>query len=402
MGDMSKEYRPGQTLQSTVLDRPPTRAGGGKGRIPTVPDSGQGFRPDKPHEPHKKSHRLRNTVVGLAATSAVGTGVYVGTQGGSESSTNNTAAVTTVDLNPDGTISTTTQEPTTTLEPKPNDVVEHRDGYDVLRNGGFLYPVDSITVDGAEIDTSVFGGFQLHIKDGSNSYGFKETSIDGEAPQEVLLRNVLWTFGAQHPEFIKSDGGVDVRAYVAYLSKNGWIDAVSLPDNISEPAKKEKYPPVVPSSSLTLDFAKSIVLGSGDLGQVDGLNPFGGFYDYYYPTPSDTSRALAGITEGGQLFFSYHEIDPSTGGVKNLRMPGSIGPFSYIFGYILSVTANVGYPMGNPKNQWIAPYLAYFEPGGKVDASTIPDYKRLSGLVLDIFDFETTDFKNSALFAPVS
>lgn len=410
MGDMSERLRPATTggipsrFEAKVME-PPVKSGSGRGSDTGVPGTGTSFTPDRQPKP-RKSHKIRNWIMAATATLGGGAGAFVATRSGNETTNTTVPVVTTVEANPTNptepvtvpsSTPSTEETPSTTLEPQPTDVVEHRNGYDVLRNGGFLYPVDSITVDGAEIDTSEFGGFQLHMKDGADAYGFTEKLIDGEAPQEVLLRNLLWTFGAQHPEFIKPEGGVDVKAYAEYLSQNNWTDMVYLPDNISEPAAHAKYPPVVQSSPLTMDFTKPIVLSSGDLGQVAGLEPFGGFYEYYYPTPSDTSRMLVGVTTDGQFFYSYHEISPSTGNVKNLQMPGSVGPFSYMLGDILSITANVT-NQTDPQMQWLAPYLTYFVPGGKVDVNTIPDYERLKTLVLDIFDFSNSTFTDSSLF----
>lgn len=413
MGDMSERLRPATTggipsrFEAKVME-PPVKSGSGRGSDTRVPGSGTSFTPDRQPKP-SKSHKIRNWIMAATATLGGGAGAFVATRGGNENTNTTVPVVTTVEANPTSptepvtvpsSTPSTVETPSTTLEPQPTDVVEHRNGYDVLRNGGFLYPVDSITVGGAEIDTSEFGGFQLHMKDGADAYGFTEKLIDGEAPQEVLLRNMLWTFGAQHPEFIKPEGGVDVKAYAEYLSENNWIDKVYLPDNISEPSEHAKYPPIVKSTPLTMDFSKPIVLSSGDLGQVDGLEPFGGFYEYYYPTPADDARSLMGITSDGQFFLSYHTLNLSTGSVTNMPLDESLKPYSYTIGNILSITANIT-NQTDPQLQWLAPYMAYFVPGGKVDINNIPDYERLKTLVLNFFDFVTPDIKDSALFTRV-
>lgn len=391
-------------FEAKVME-PPVKSGSGRGSDTIIPGTGTSYNPDGQPKRPRKSHKVRNLMVaGTVALGGVGGCVAVDrfgnqpSQGETPSAT--TIVVQTTDLGapvttgvePQTTLSpSTTLEPTTTLEPQPTDVVEHRDGYDVLRNGGLLYEVES---------TPEFGGFELHMRDGQDKYGFKDVAAGAEKPQEVLFRDLLWTFGAQHPEFIKPEGGVDVKAYAEYLSQNNWIDTVYLPDNISEPAEHVKYPPVVQSTPLTLDFTKPVVLSSGDLGQIDGLEPFGGFYEYYYPTPADDARSLMGITSDGQFFLSYHTLNLSTGSVTNMPLDESLKPYSYTIGNILSITANIT-NQTDPQLQWLAPYMAYFVPGGRVDTNNIPDYERLKTVVLNFFDFVTPDIKDSALFTPV-
>lgn len=112
MKDMSKEFRPHPISQSRTMDRSPV--------IPS------GFRtPDQRLAPRKKSHKLRRTLLTTAAAGIVGGGIYVGTQGGNESSTNNTSVTTIVDItqppltSPETTVITvspTTETPTTVVE----------------------------------------------------------------------------------------------------------------------------------------------------------------------------------------------------------------------------------------------------------------------------------------------
>ncbi|MGB3094512.1 MAG: hypothetical protein WBB49_01315 [Microgenomates group bacterium] len=416
MADMSERLSPATTggipqkFEARVIE-PPVKPGSGRGSGTGVPGTGTSLTPDHQPQP-RKSHKVRNWI--MAATASLGgAGAFVATRSGNEPATSTVPVVTTVEANPTSptepvtvpsSTPTTAESPTTTLEPKPTDVVEHRNGYDVLRNGGFLYPVDSITIDGAEIDTSEFGGFQLHMKDGTNAYGFTEKLIDGEAPQDVLLRNMLWTFGAQHPEFINPEGGVDVKAYAEYLSQNNWTDTVYLPDNISEPNEHAKYPPIVKSTPLTMDFSKPIVLSSGDLGQVDGLEPFEGYYDYYDPTPADDARNLVGISADGQFFFSYHSLKVSTGEVRSLPLDESLSPFTNNFGYILSEIAAITTTQPDPQTQWFAASMTYAVPAGKITPDQVPGtgYESLSKTVLPMSDFIDPKVGGSKLFSKTS
>ena len=350
-----------------------------------------------------KSHKLRNLAIATTALLGGGTGVFIATRGENESSSVTTPVVSTIDVEPTSptepvtipsTISPTTIEttiaPTTTAEPTPTDVVESKDGYDVLRNGGLLYEVES---------APQFGGFELHMKDGSHKYGFKKVEEGVEAPQEALFEDLLWTFGAQHPEFIRPEGGVDVEAYKAYLSEHDWVDTVYLPDNISDPVEHVKYPPIVKSAPLTMDFKKPMIISSGDLTKVEGLDPFSGFYEYYYPTSAYNARVLMGMTPDGQFFFSYHDL-----AATNLDLPmsqGSLLPFDSNLGLTLSIIACLNYPL-DPQLQWIAPSLTYASPVGIVDSSTVPYYEDLKELVLPIFDYQNLESRKSTHFTKVS
>lgn len=407
MGDMSERLRPATVggippkLEATIIE-PPVKPGSGRGSGTGIPGTGTSFTPDRQPKP-RKSHKVRNFVVTATAALGGGTAAFVATRGGNESSPSSTAVVTTVDIKPTspsdpvtttvGESSTTIHETTTTQESKPTDVIEHRDGYDVLRNGGLLYEVPS---------TPEFGGFEIHMQNGQEEFGFAEATAGAEKPQEVLLNDLLWTFGAQHPEFVKPEGGVDIEAYKQYLSEHNWVDTVYLADNVSEPAAHAKYPPIVRSAPLTMDFKKPMVISSGDLGQIDGLKPYEGFYEYYYPTPADDARNLMGITADGQFFYSYHSLNVSTGLVKNVPLDQSLSPYTNNLGYLLSVTAGLGYTAEDPQIQWIGASLSYAVPAGKVQPATVPHYEEFSKLVLPMSDFITPQVGGSKLFAKIT
>lgn len=409
MADMSERLRPATTggipsrFEAKVME-PPVKSGSGRGSDTGIPGTGTSFTPDRQPQP-RKSHKVRNWIMAATATLGGGAATFIATRGGTETSPTSTAVVTTVDVkptNPGDPVTTTVGEPTTTIqetttsqEPKPTDVVEHRDGYDVLRNGGLLYEVES---------APEFGGFELHLRDGQDEYGFREVASGEEKPQEVLFRNLLWTFGAQHPEFIKPEGGVDVEAYEQYLSENNWVDTVYLPDNISEPQAHAKYPPIVQSAPLTMDFKKPMVLSSGDLGQIDGLDPFGGFYEYYYPTPADDARSLIGITTDGQLFYSYHVLSLTNGTVKNSLPEESLSPFTNNVGYILSEVASITHPQADPQTQWLAASMTYAVPAGKITPDMVvgTGYESLKNIVLPMKDFINPQVGGSKLFTSIS
>ncbi|QQR63914.1 hypothetical protein IPH70_05475 [Candidatus Roizmanbacteria bacterium] len=393
-----------QKFEARVME-PLTKPGSGRGSDTVIPGSGTSFTPDgQPNKP-RKSHKARNLIIaGTAAIGGVG-GCTVIDQFGNQPSQGETPVVTTVavqttdlgapvttSIEPQTTLPpSTTLESTTTAEPTPTDVVESKDGYDVLRNGGLLYEVES---------APQFGGFELHMKDGSHKYGFKKVEEGVEAPQEALFEDLLWTFGAQHPEFIRPEGGVDVEAYKAYLSEHDWVDTVYLPDNISEPIEHVKYPPVIKSVPLTMDFKKPMIISSGDLTKIDGFDPFAGFYEYYYPTSADNARMLMGMTPDGQFFFSYHTL--TTTDYDLPLSQGSLRPLSYELGEIMSITAALNYPL-DPQLQWIAPSLTYWVPGSKkIDSSTVPSYEDLSKIVLSFFDFAPANSSDNALFTKVS
>lgn len=298
---------------------------------------------------------------------------------------------------------TTIELPTTTLEPKPSDVVEHRDGYDVLRNGGLLYEV---------LSAPEFGGFQINIEDNNQRYGLKEAPvgatpgmIGSEPAQDVLFRNLLWTFGAQHPEFINPEGGVDVEAYRAYLETNDWVDTVYLPDNISDPRDSVNYPPIIKSEPLIMDFKKPVILSNGDIPKEEGIDLSAGFFQYYYPTTTDNARNLLGLTPDGQLFSSFHIVDatggPRDGQIMKVPLDQAIVNWDLNLGTILTITANLTNET-DPQMQWIGPYATFWVPGGRSDPANIPDYDRLKSLGLDIFDFTTSDFKESKIFTPIN
>ena len=71
-------------------------------------------------------------------------------------------------------------------------------------------------------------------------------------------------------------------------------------------------------------------------------------------------------------------------------------------GTIFSIVADINNEAASPQDQWDGPYLAFAVPGGTVNPNSIPDYKRLSGIVLNINDFvDGADYINSKLFAEI-
>jgi len=286
--------------------------------------------------------------------------------------------------------STTTQEPTTTLEPKPHDVVERRDGYYILRNGGFLYPVDSIVVDGTEIDIRGSGGIEIIIQgEGGSRYEFMGSAKEQPSPQETVYADLLTAFAIQKR--------MPPEAYIAYLKDNNWIDSGAFfPDNISNPGQHVKYPPIV-KVPVTIDFKQPFILSTLDVGQIDGLDPFGGTFDYYYPTSADNFRFFLGVTGNGQLVWSGQLLRLSNGQVDSVLSDESVPSFSYNAGYMLSIISGLGNSVDSPQAQWLLPYLAYFVPGGRVDPTTIQDYSQWERIVMNVLDYVTPDFKKSVL-----
>lgn len=122
---MAEAIRPGNILKSTIIDKPSTLTGGGKGRIPTVPGSGRGLDPER-RQPPKKSHKLRNTLLTTSLLGGIGGGAYIATKGGNEPSQTSSPTVATVETtqppltSPDTTTITstvpTTETPTTIVE----------------------------------------------------------------------------------------------------------------------------------------------------------------------------------------------------------------------------------------------------------------------------------------------
>lgn len=245
---------------------------------------------------------------------------------------------------------TTTELPTTTLEARPTDIIEQKDGYGVLRNGGLHYEVES---------APWFGGFDIHLKYEDQTFGFQKETHDGRDPKEFLLNTLLWTFGNQHPEFVKADGQVDIEAYKAFLEANDWVDNnVHLPDNIAE--GPTGFPsPIAKSEAFSLDYKQPFIISNNDLATIDGFMPEKP--NYYKIDTSSGGQAVLGINSNGQLYYSmYFNLDGIT--IK----PADIGDgYVYIttdvLGDVLAVTSRITYPESDPTQQWMVPHKAYYD-----------------------------------------
>lgn len=340
MKDMGAEkFSPRPLSQSRIMDHPPV-----------VPVSGMGLRtPDRQPGKRKKSHKLRNSLLMTGALGAAGGGIYLGTKGGDESSTTNSTVVTTVDVTPTIDPGTTVLEPATTL---PDGVVERRDGYDVLANGGLLYPVDSLTIDGKEIDTSAFGGFELHLQSDNVTFGFVP-GVNGGGRR--MLEDTLWTFAAQHSEFLGPDQKPDIAAYVKYLEENDWVDKVFLARNLDP---KAPNPPVEKSQEIILDLKQPMFYSNNGIGAIDGLVPEQ--YNFYNAFDISSANFVFGITESGQLFYAASEIS-SGGEIRPFGMtPNAYSSINEGFGIIASVTSRITYLEGSPEKQWENPTTEYY------------------------------------------
>ena len=337
MRDMSKEFTPSPISQSKIMDRLTTVTDGGKGRIPTIPGSGRDVGHER-RQPPKKSHKLRNTLLTTGVLSGIGGGGYIATQGGNESATTNPSVVTTVDV---------TQPPLTS--PETTVITVPTEGYTVLEGGGLHYEVAS---------APWFGGFDIHLKYDGQTFGFQTETYDGRDPKEFLLNTLLWTFGNQHPEFVKPDGQVDIEAYKVYLEANDWVDsAVFLPDNIAE--GPTGFPsPIAKSEAFSLDYKQPFIIGNNDLATIDGFNPEKP--NFYKIDTSSGGQAVLGINSNGQLYYSMYFND----GV-NIK-PADIGDgYVYIttdvLGNVLAVTSRITYPESDPTQQWMVPHKAYYD-----------------------------------------
>lgn len=318
-----------------------------------------------------------------------------GTGGSGETST------TTVPGLASTTVPSTTELPTTTtIEPKPNDVVEHRDGYDVLRNGGLLTKVESINVEGVEIDTSWFGGFETHIESQNVTFGMRKDDINGV---QSLLVNLLRTFGNQHAEFVKADGQVDIQAYLDYLKANNWVDPeVYVPHDITKTEGVEPSPgsnvvessSAVQSDSFKLDLTKSFILSNNQISLIDGLDS--STANFFSPT-NDTLAAI-GITKEGQFFFSLCERLQS-GTLKELTMehPNGTFPIAESLGFFLQLTSRITYPVAKPEDLWSDTVKYFYDPVLVQPSGDTPPYPVI--FVYDFVRFESPYMLNR-IFAP--
>lgn len=276
---------------------------------------------------------------------------------------------------------TTTELPTTTLEARPTDIIEQKDGYGIMRNGGLHYEVES---------APWFGGFDIHLKYGGATFGFQKETYDGRDPKEFLLNTLLWTFGNQHPEFVKTDGQVDIEAYKTYLESNDWVDNnVHLPDNVA--AGPTGYPsPVVKSATYSLDFKKPLVFGNDDLEAIDGFaleRP-----NFYIVNAGDGAQSVLGITNDGQLYFSNYFSTPDGKITPPVIGPGYVFLPSMTFGSVLAVTSRITYPEETPKLQWQIPDAIYKEPALSNPTGVAPKYP-----IIDSSNFGRIDIPNDTI-----
>lgn len=374
---------------------------------PTVPPTHTTHRA-RTGQPENKPHKGRKALAGGVAVATLGGGGYLGYNAlqNSTETTTPTPVTTIVDVttppltSPETTtvtVPSTTEAPTTTVQEKPTDVVEHREGYDVLRNGALLYSVESITIDGKEVDTSNFGGFELAIQSGSTTFGFSQEQNDGVLPQETLLRDTLWAFGNQHPEFVNTDGIVDIEAYVNYLEQNNWIDTVVLPTRASDDAK-EKMPNLKASEPQKIDLKLPFAITNDSPSLLTGIDASNA--NYYKPTIADDGSMAFGLTPEGQLYYGLYGVSQN-GTTKPLEMkhPYESYPISDKLGFILTATGRITSPTSIPTLNW-AELQGYFLDKFMVNPTgVIPPYP-----ILDIFDYVgiSGNHGTNRLFAPVN
>lgn len=318
-----------------------------------------------------------------------------GTGGSSETSVNTVPGKVTTSI--PGTTATELPTTTTTIEPKPTDVVEHRDGYDVLQNGGLLTKVESIDVEGVEIDTSWFGGFETHIESNGVTFGMNKEEQNGVLPKEILLTHLLRAFGNQHVEFVKADGQVDIQAYVDYLKANNWIDPeVYAPHNITEGALVNGFPTVVQSERLKLDLTKSFFISNQPTSLLEGFETEN--VEYFKPTIGLNSNAAFGITNEGQLYYSLFGITES-GVIEELPMEHPYGSFPIAdkLGFFLQLTSRITHPGAKPEDLWNDTFKYYNDPMMVQPSGDIPPYPVIS--VYDFVRWEAPHMLNS-MFVP--
>lgn len=366
MGDMSERLRPAATggipskLEATIIE-PQVKPGSGRGSGVRNPGTGTSFTPDSQPQPHK-SHRVRNWI--MAATASLGgTAAFIATRGGNENPPTSTAVVTTVDVKPTnpgdpvtttvGESTTTIRETTTTQESKPTDVVEHREGYDVLRNGGLLYEVPHLTIGGQEFDTSWFGGVELHATYKDVTMGLNQDSQGLSAPQ-TLLETALWAFAYQDSRFRNPDNTVNFDKYLQYLKENNGIDPeVFFPS--ATPISAE------PSDPISVNLNLPIVITNAGISSVENSQPKEIFY--INPSQSGDIQEGFGITPDGQLVFSVNMVDRNNKAdplPMGARDTGSLLNLSY--GAYMADLANITSPASSPQEQLVGPYLQFLNP----------------------------------------
>ncbi len=299
---------------------------------------------------------------------------------------------------------TTTELPTTTLEPKPTDIIEHRNGYDVLRNGGLLTKVESINVEGVEIDTSWFGGFETHIVSDNVTFGMNPEEQNGVLPKQILLTNLLRAFGFQHvdgdgkPLFVKADGQTDIQAYIDYLKANNWVDPevyVAKNPVVGIGDQPGVHVPVR-SDRLKLDLTKSFIIGNNQLSLIEGFEPANG--GFFTPTQDPRYYAGFGINNEGQPFYGYYFI-AEDGFIEELQMEHPYGSFPIAdkLGFFLQLNSRITYPDAASGDLWNDTVDYYFDPIMTVRSGDIPPYQVLS--VYDFVRWDGTGMLNS-MFTP--
>ncbi len=268
----------------------------------------------------------------------------------------------------------TATSPITSAIPAPTDVVEMRNGYEVLRNGLFHYSVPSIIVDDQQIELSGTGGIDLWVRTTTDHWmAFKPAPKDGPAPQSIVYRDLLRCFANQ--------AHLDVPAFVAQASASNWVIQGLFPDNIGD--VKTKYPPIAPVP-VTIDFKQPFVIAAGKIDLVDGLDVYSGTYDYFILTSADNGRDFLAVSSAGQFMWC------TQGGLKYDEE--SIGPdgipvLSRLLGQMLSIVGSLGVAAENANDQLLGPMITYNAPSNKTPP-TLPDPNPFKDTVMDVHDYK--------------
>lgn len=276
-----------------------------------------------------------------------------------------------------GSPSTSSASLPTTVVPRPTDVIEQHDGYELWRNGLARYPLSSIaSLDGQDIPLPGAGGVVLWIRTGAYKWvRFKPAPTNGPSPQEVVYRDLLRAFANQKH--------LGLGTYVSQLKANSWMDRVLIPDNLTDLQDRVKYPPIA-GVPVTIDFKLPFVISNGALALVDGLDPFSGSYDYFHTTSSDTYREFFGVSATGQVQWSGQALRGST--VRASIESDSIPYIGQNVGRWLSILAGLGYAAGSPAEQYVLPSAAYFAPAMRT-MPTMKDYDLWKTVVMDVHDY---------------
>lgn len=275
--------------------------------------------------------------------------------------------------------------PATTTPPTPTDVIESREGYDVLRNGLFRYHVPSITIADQQIDVSGTGGIALWVRTSAYKWTvFKPTIADGPSPQSIVYRDLFRCFANQV--------NVDVPTFVSQARAGDWVVNALFPDNIAD--TKTKYPPIAPIP-VTIDFKQPFVIAAGAPSLIEGLDTFSGTYDYYVLTVADDFRELLAVSAAGQLVWcSQSGFDYSK---------ASIGPaiLGERVGEILSIVGSLGVVADDAYRQLFMPMVTYGAPSYRVPPD-LPVPNPFESTVMDKHDYVEWSWQppvfNSKLF----